>query len=261
MLLQILTPRHCTVTRDRSADGPPPCPASHPRRTILIFPWCALFIMLGWFHWPPFFACATFSSRSIYAFLPPPSTFSQAKDDVLSQFHLSFAGSGGGGGGGGADGDDDEEGPLHPSDIVVPSFSIAAPGAKALLTDASLRLRKGRRYALVGNNGSGKSTLLRFLAQRPCRLPVPKALDLLLVEQETAASDVPIVQQVSRLPSHFTSLGTLPPYSPILCQCQWLFHSSWHAQRRHSKHRSKWPSDAMVSDLRRCSRQTQHGPR
>lgn len=187
--------------------------------------------MSAWFLWSAFFACtiANFYSRSIHAFLPPPSTLSQAKDDALSQFHLSFAGSSGGGGGG-ADGDDDEEGPLHPSDIVVPSFSIAAPGAKALLTDASLRLRKGRRYALVGNNGSGKSTLLRFLAQRPCRLPVPKTLDLLLVEQETAASDVPIVQQVSRLPFHFTSLGARPPYSPILCQCQWLFHSSWHAK-------------------------------
>ena len=52
-------------------------------------------------------------------------------------------------------------------------------------------------YGLLGNNGSGKSTLLKFLAERPCRLPgVPEGLDMLLVEQETTASEVSVVEQV-----------------------------------------------------------------
>jgi hypothetical protein len=113
----------------------------------------------------------------------------QARDDVLSQFHLSFSGASSGGA-------DEDSGSQHPSDVVVTGFTIAAPGAKSLLTDATLKLFAGRRYGLVGNNGTGKSTLLRFLAEQPCRLPVPANLDVLLVEQETAASDVPVVEQV-----------------------------------------------------------------
>jgi ABC-type multidrug transport system fused ATPase/permease subunit len=40
----------------------------------------------------------------------------------------------------------------------------AARGAAAALDGASLRLERGKRYALVGPSGSGKSTLLRSLA-------------------------------------------------------------------------------------------------
>ena len=36
------------------------------------------------------------------------------------------------------------------------------------------------RYGFLGNNGSGKSTLLRFLAQKPCKLPVYVAFASLL---------------------------------------------------------------------------------
>ena len=70
---------------------------------------------------------------------------------------------------------------MSATDVVVQGFSIAAP-AKALLTNASLRLASGRRYGLLGPNGRGKSTLLRFLSTR--RLPVPAGVDVLLVEQE-----------------------------------------------------------------------------
>lgn len=53
---------------------------------------------------------------------------------------------------------------------------------RELFRDANLRLAAGRRYGLLGPNGRGKSTLLRFLAAR--ELPVPAAVDVLLVEQE-----------------------------------------------------------------------------
>lgn len=48
----------------------------------------------------------------------------------------------------------------------------------------------------MGSNGCGKSTLLRFIAAKPCRLPVAADLDILLVEQETSASETSVVEQV-----------------------------------------------------------------
>lgn len=59
------------------------------------------------------------------------------------------------------------------TDVVVPCFSLAAPG-KNLLVDASLRIVSGRRYGVMGSNGCGKSTLLHFLAAR--RLPIPNGM-------------------------------------------------------------------------------------
>lgn len=37
-------------------------------------------------------------------------------------------------------------------------------GKKTALADVSLKLEKGKLYALCGNNGAGKSTLMRILA-------------------------------------------------------------------------------------------------
>ncbi|CAB1097949.1 ABC [Ectocarpus sp. CCAP 1310/34] len=79
------------------------------------------------------------------------------------------------------------------TDVTVLGFSITAP-KRELLRDADLRLAAGRRYGLLGPNGRGKSTLLRFLAAR--ELPVPAAVDVLLVEQEAEASERPVVEQV-----------------------------------------------------------------
>lgn len=112
-------------------------------------------------------------------------------DDNLRAFSLSIAGgcTNGGGeekGGGGA---------VSATDVVVESFTMQAP-AKALLADATLRLAAGRRYGLLGPNGCGKSTLLKFLGQRPCQFPMPPGMSVLLVEQESKASDVPVVDQV-----------------------------------------------------------------
>ncbi|CAN0417386.1 unnamed protein product [Pylaiella littoralis] len=94
------------------------------------------------------------------------------------------------GGGGGGEMTAAEDGA---TDISVLGFSIAAP-KRELLRDADLRLAAGKRYGLLGPNGRGKSTLLRFLAAR--ELPVPAAVDVLLVEQEAEASERPVVEQV-----------------------------------------------------------------
>ncbi|CAM9281089.1 unnamed protein product [Ectocarpus sp. 6 AP-2014] len=94
------------------------------------------------------------------------------------------------GGGGGGEMTAAEDGS---TDVSVLGFSIAAP-KRELLKDADLRLAAGKRYGLLGPNGRGKSTLLRFLAAR--ELPVPAAVDVLLVEQEAEASERPVVQQV-----------------------------------------------------------------
>jgi ATP-binding cassette subfamily F protein 1 len=74
-------------------------------------------------------------------------------------------------------------GPAKNLDISFPKFSILGP-AHPLLEDAGLVLAQGRRYGLLGNNGSGKSTLLKFLGQKPCQLPLPRGLSVLLVKQE-----------------------------------------------------------------------------
>ncbi|KAG2488592.1 hypothetical protein HYH03_012911 [Edaphochlamys debaryana] len=54
---------------------------------------------------------------------------------------------------------DDEEG----DELCNCEFSLAY-GAKILLNNAALRLKRGRRYGLCGPNGVGKSTLMRAIA-------------------------------------------------------------------------------------------------
>ncbi|KAK8931056.1 ABC transporter F family member 4 [Platanthera zijinensis] len=71
-------------------------------------------------------------------------------------------------------------------DITVENFSVSARG-KELLKNASVKISHGKRYGLVGPNGMGKSTLLKLLAWR--KIPVPKNIDVLLVEQEVVGDD------------------------------------------------------------------------
>ncbi|KNA10735.1 hypothetical protein SOVF_141680 [Spinacia oleracea] len=71
-------------------------------------------------------------------------------------------------------------------DITVENFSVSARG-KELLKNASIKISHGKRYGLVGPNGMGKSTLLKLLAWR--KVPVPKNIDVLLVEQEIVGDD------------------------------------------------------------------------
>ncbi|KAM7483713.1 hypothetical protein LguiB_008296 [Lonicera macranthoides] len=79
-----------------------------------------------------------------------------------------------------------EDADANVKDITVDNFSVSARG-KELLRNASVKISHGKRYGLVGPNGMGKSTLLKLLAWR--KIPVPKNIDVLLVEQEVVGND------------------------------------------------------------------------
>ncbi|XP_031504315.1 ABC transporter F family member 4 [Nymphaea colorata] len=78
-------------------------------------------------------------------------------------------------------------------DITIDSFSVSARG-KELLKNAALKISHGKRYGLVGPNGKGKSTLLKLIAWR--KVPVPKNIDVLLVEQEVVGDEKSALQAV-----------------------------------------------------------------
>jgi ATP-binding cassette subfamily F protein 1 len=88
-------------------------------------------------------------------------------------------------------------------DIVLENFSVSARG-KELLKSASLRISHGRRYGLVGPNGTGKSTLLKLLAWR--QVPVPRNIDVLLVEQEIIGDDRSALEAVVAADEVLTAL-------------------------------------------------------
>ncbi|TXG57428.1 hypothetical protein EZV62_018741 [Acer yangbiense] len=89
------------------------------------------------------------------------------------------------------EGEDDAD--ANVKDVTVENFSVSARG-KELLKGASVRISHGKRYGLVGPNGMGKSTLLKLLAWR--KIPVPKNIDVLLVEQEVVGDDRSAIQAV-----------------------------------------------------------------
>ncbi|KAL1290197.1 hypothetical protein HN51_058608 [Arachis hypogaea] len=89
------------------------------------------------------------------------------------------------------DGDDDAD--ANVKDITIENFSVSARG-KELLKNASVKISHGKRYGLVGPNGKGKSTLLKLLAWR--KIPVPKNIDVLLVEQEVVGDDKTALEAV-----------------------------------------------------------------
>ncbi|RID65252.1 hypothetical protein BRARA_D00459 [Brassica rapa] len=78
-------------------------------------------------------------------------------------------------------------------DVAVESFSVSVRG-KVLLKNATVKISHGKKYGLVGSNGTGKSTLLKLLAWR--KIPVPKNIDLLYVEQEVVADEKTALQVV-----------------------------------------------------------------
>ncbi|KAL6964502.1 ABC transporter F member 4 [Sarracenia purpurea var. burkii] len=82
--------------------------------------------------------------------------------------------------------DGENEADANVKDITIDNFSVAARG-KELFKNASVKISHGKRYELVGPNGKGKSTLLKLLAWR--KIPVPKNIDVLLVEQEVVGDD------------------------------------------------------------------------
>ncbi|KAK9747739.1 hypothetical protein RND81_02G012500 [Saponaria officinalis] len=82
--------------------------------------------------------------------------------------------------------DGGDEADANVKDVTVENFSVSARG-KELLKNATVKISHGKRYGLVGPNGMGKSTLLKLLAWR--KIPVPKNIDVLLVEQEIVGDD------------------------------------------------------------------------
>ncbi|KAH6804622.1 general control non-repressible 4 [Perilla frutescens var. frutescens] len=82
--------------------------------------------------------------------------------------------------------DGENEADANVKDITVENFSVSARG-KELLKNTSVKISHGKRYGLVGPNGMGKSTLLKLLAWR--KIPVPKNIDVLLVEQEVVGDN------------------------------------------------------------------------
>ncbi|KDP44499.1 hypothetical protein JCGZ_16332 [Jatropha curcas] len=87
----------------------------------------------------------------------------------------------------------EDEADANVKDITIDNFSVAARG-KELLKNASVKISHGKRYGLVGPNGMGKSTLLKLLAWR--KIPVPKNIDVLLVEQEVVGDDKSALEAV-----------------------------------------------------------------
>jgi ATP-binding cassette subfamily F protein 2 len=79
------------------------------------------------------------------------------------------------------------------NDIKIEQFSLNLAGNE-LLVDAKLELNMGRRYGLIGLNGTGKSTFLKCLAAR--EVPIPKHIDILLVDREQRASDMTALECV-----------------------------------------------------------------
>ncbi|XP_030923936.1 ABC transporter F family member 4-like [Quercus lobata] len=89
--------------------------------------------------------------------------------------------------------DGDDEADANVKDITVDNFSVSARG-KELLKNTSVKISHGKKYGLVGPNGMGKSTLLKLLAWR--KIPVPKNIDVLLVEQEVVGDDKTALEAV-----------------------------------------------------------------
>ncbi|KAF3457917.1 hypothetical protein FNV43_RR02578 [Rhamnella rubrinervis] len=89
--------------------------------------------------------------------------------------------------------DGEGEADANVKDVTVDNFSVSARG-KELLKNTSVKISHGKRYGLVGPNGMGKSTLLKLLAWR--KIPVPKNIDVLLVEQEVIGDDKTALEAV-----------------------------------------------------------------
>ena len=81
--------------------------------------------------------------------------------------------------------DDDEEG----EDLCNCTFNLAY-GAKILLNQTHLRLKRGQRYGLCGPNGSGKSTLMRAINNEQVEgFPKKDVVKTVFVEHDLDAAD------------------------------------------------------------------------
>ncbi|KAF7544890.1 hypothetical protein G7Z17_g9610 [Cylindrodendrum hubeiense] len=81
--------------------------------------------------------------------------------------------------------EDDEEG----EDLCNCTFSLAY-GAKILLNQTHLRLKRGQRYGLCGPNGSGKSTLMRAINNEQVEgFPKQSEVKTVFVEHDLDSAD------------------------------------------------------------------------
>ncbi|KAI9793262.1 MAG: translational elongation factor EF-1 alpha [Peltula sp. TS41687] len=90
---------------------------------------------------------------------------------------------------GAADEDDSEEDDEEGEDLCNCTFNLAY-GAKILLNQTHLRLKRGQRYGLCGPNGSGKSTLMRAINNEQVEgFPKKDEVKTVFVEHDLDAAD------------------------------------------------------------------------
>ncbi|EKX35623.1 hypothetical protein GUITHDRAFT_155433 [Guillardia theta CCMP2712] len=93
--------------------------------------------------------------------------------------------------------DEEDEG----EDLCNCEFSLGY-GAKILLNNTRLHLKRGKRYGICGHNGCGKSTLMRAIANGQVdNFPPPEVLKTVYVEHDIQGdlSDLNIVDYVCKL--------------------------------------------------------------
>ncbi|KAH0551368.1 translational elongation factor EF-1 alpha [Trichoglossum hirsutum] len=90
---------------------------------------------------------------------------------------------------GAADEDESEEDDEEGEDLCNCTFNLAY-GAKILLNQTHLRLKRGQRYGLCGPNGSGKSTLMRAINNEQVEgFPKKSEVKTVFVEHDLDAAD------------------------------------------------------------------------
>ena len=78
-------------------------------------------------------------------------------------------------------------------------MSVVTAGGKILLNNATLRLKRGKRYGLCGPNGAGKSTLMRAIANGQLDgFPPKEELRTVYVEHDidSELADTPVVDYI-----------------------------------------------------------------
>jgi ATP-binding cassette subfamily F protein 3 len=68
-------------------------------------------------------------------------------------------------------------------------------GGKELLSNATLKLVKGRKYGLVGRNGIGKTCLINSICRHEIE-KFPKSIHVLQVEQECPSDDMTVLDHI-----------------------------------------------------------------